>query len=139
MSAPKCDILILAEGKRNTDRAKATTSSLLLFLWPMYYEKETDPFYKGRPWRAARLEALRRDHYICQDCLAAKARGEVLRPRDAVMVHHILPRETHPELELDLDNLISLCDQCHNKRHPEKGRREAPARPAPPGVRIIKV
>ena len=93
----------------------------------MYYGKQTDPFYKGKPWRRARKAALERDHYICQDCLAAKQRGERIRPRAAVMVHHILPREKYPELELQLDNLISLCDPCHNKRHPEKGQPQASA------------
>lgn len=106
----------------------------------MYYGKQTDPFYKRMPWKRARRAALERDHYICQDCLAAKQRGERRRPRQAVMVHHILPREDYPELELELDNLVSLCESCHNKRHPEKGKpRENKAAPAPSGVRIIKV
>ncbi len=39
----------------------------------------------------------------------------------ADMVHHIKPRDEYPELSLTLDNLISLCNACHNKEHPEKG------------------
>lgn len=106
----------------------------------MYYGKQTDPFYKSDPWKRIRKVALARDHGICQDCLEAKRRGERRRARWAVMVHHILPREKYPELELELDNLVSLCDSCHNKRHPEKGKaRENKAAPAPSGVRIIKV
>ena len=106
----------------------------------MRYEKQTDPFYKTLAWRRLRLVALERDHYICQDCLAQKRLGARIRARRAVVVHHILPRETHPELALELNNLVSLCDACHNKRHPEKGG--APGRaptPVPSGVRIIKV
>ena len=103
------------------------------------YHKETDPFYKSRAWRKLRRQALQRDNYLCQDCMAAKAAGEMIRPRDATVVHHIRPRETCPERELDLDNLISLCDACHNKRHPEKGWGDGPAKPTPAGVRIIKV
>lgn len=106
----------------------------------MYYGKEADPFYKGKAWRRVRAAALERDHYLCQDCLAAKRRGERIRARRATMVHHILPREDYPELELALDNLISLCDPCHNKRHPEKGERpESRTAQTPAGVRIIKV
>ena len=107
----------------------------------MIYDKPTDPFYKSGPWRALRLQALQRDHYICQDCLAAKARGEILRPKTAIIVHHILPRKDYPELELDLDNVISLCDACHNKRHPEKGGagRAEPRAETPTGIRVIKV
>ena len=39
------------------------------------------------------------------------------------MVHHIKPRRDYPELALVDSNLISLCDECHNKMHPEKGGR----------------
>ena len=105
----------------------------------MIYDKKADPFYKSRAWRTLRREALQRDGYLCQDCLAAKAAGEMIRPRAATVVHHIKPRELYPELAMDLDNLISLCDACHNKRHPEKGAREGSVKPAPAGVRIIKV
>ena len=103
----------------------------------MIYDKKTDPFYKSKAWRALRAVALQRDHYLCQDCMAAKARGEMVRPRPATVVHHILSIEARPDLSLALDNLVSLCDACHNKRHPEKGAGEA--RPTPVGVRVIKV
>ena len=83
--------------------------------------KRNDPFYTSARWRALREQALIRDHYICQRCLRKADAGQLLRPRAATMVHHILPRETHPEKELDLDNLESLCDACHNEMHPERG------------------
>ena len=38
----------------------------------------------------------------------------------ATMVHHVKPLEMYPDLALDLDNLVSLCDDCHDKAHPEK-------------------
>ena len=37
------------------------------------------------------------------------------------MVHHIIPLEERPDLALDMDNLASSCDICHNQEHPEKG------------------
>lgn len=106
----------------------------------MRYGKKPDPRYKTAAWRRARSTALERDHYICQDCLAAKKRGERLRPRAAVTVHHIIPLKERPDLFLEMSNLISLCDPCHNKRHPEKGEKKTAA-PAPirTGVRVIKV
>lgn len=106
----------------------------------MRYDKKPDPFYKSAAWRQLRRLALQRDHYLCQDCLAAKRRGEMVRPRDATVVHHIRPVEQRPDLKLDMDNLISLCDACHNKRHPEKGGSpgQEPATP-PAGIRVIKV
>ena len=36
------------------------------------------------------------------------------------MVHHICPRTERPELSLVLENLVSLCDRCHDEAHPEK-------------------
>lgn len=109
----------------------------------MYHGKEADPFYKGKPWRRAREAALERDHWICQDCLAAKRRGERKKPPTATIVHHIISRKERPDLELALDNLISLCEACHNKRHPEKGgsprSRKNGSIWTPQGVRVIKV
>ena len=106
----------------------------------MHYDKKADPRYKTAKWRRARAAALDRDHYICQDCLAAKQRGERIRPRTATTVHHIKPIKERPDLIYELSNLISLCDPCHNKRHPEKGMSEAHVpTPVPNGVRVIKV
>lgn len=105
----------------------------------MRYDKTPDPFYKSKHWRNARRMALERDLYICTECMEAYRRGEMQRPRKAVMVHHIKPREQYPELELELSNLQSLCDPCHNKKHPEKGRRDICSGESISGVRIIKV
>jgi predicted kinase len=35
------------------------------------------------------------------------------------VVHHIKQLEEYPELALDPDNLVSLCNLCHNREHPE--------------------
>lgn len=72
-------------------------------------------FYNSKNWKRAKASALRRDSYLCQDC---KKYG---RMRQADTVHHIKHLEDHPELALNLSNLVSLCNACHNKRHPEKG------------------
>ena len=40
---------------------------------------------------------------------------------EAVTVHHIKHADEYPELFFDASNLISLCNACHNKEHPEKG------------------
>lgn len=44
------------------------------------------------------------------------------------MVHHKKHADEYPELAYDLDNLESLCEACHNKKHPEKGRKALKAR-----------
>ncbi len=99
--------------------------------------KESDPFYHTKAWKRLRRVALDRDGGMCCDCMDRYRAGLIKRPRRADMVHHIQSREEHPELALDLSNLRSLCDTCHNKRHPEKGRRPEPK--ARGRMRIIKV
>ena len=107
----------------------------------IYRGKRADPIYRTQTWKRLRRKALERDLYICQDCLKRPdvAGRCAIAPREATVVHHILPISEHPELALDLDNLISLCESCHNKRHPEKGGGGEKAREAPKGVRIIQV
>ena len=115
--------------------------------------KETDPFYGTDAWKRARAKALRRDSYQCVWCRRAgrtiTARNGMRLPVPAVLVHHIKPRKAYPELGLCLDNLVSLCADCHDKAHPEKHRAARAARgagqegsgaaPQTSGVRIIKL
>lgn len=105
--------------------------------------KQADPFYHSGPWLAVRAQALIRDHETCQICLAAFRAGKMRRPRRATIVHHIIPRTERPDLELDLDNLQSVCATCHNQEHPEKGGEHGADKPAAarPRVtaRVIKI
>lgn len=75
----------------------------------------SDAFYHSKDWEIARDDALKRDAYLCQHCLA---RG-VIKP--AVMVHHIIeltPSNINdPNVSVCLGNLVSLCDRCHKKAH----------------------
>ena len=71
-------------------------------------------FYKSARWKHKREAILRRDGYMCQRC---KRYG---RQRQAQTVHHIKHYDEYPELALVNDNLISLCNDCHNALHPEK-------------------
>lgn len=102
--------------------------------------KQADPFYLSKAWRAVRAEALRRDHGMCVRCMERFMNGGE-KPRLAVIVHHKKSRKEYPELELDLDNLESLCDICHNREHPEKGKKK-PETGLPDickGIRIIDI
>lgn len=84
-------------------------------------------FYKTTAWRRIRVQALERDHYLCQKCL------ERHRLTRATEVHHILPLEDYPESALVLSNLMSLCWDCH-----EQTKHRKPARSVP-GVRTMRV
>lgn len=76
-------------------------------------------FYKSRYWKIMRESVLRHDHYECQRC---KAEGRYTR---ATTVHHVKHLKDRPDLALsmfdgDERQLVSLCESCHNKEHPEK-------------------
>jgi len=75
----------------------------------------TEAFYLSSKWKRKRKAILKRDGYLCQIC---KRYG---RRTDAQTVHHIKHLDEYPELALENSNLISVCNACHNKLHPEKG------------------
>lgn len=82
-------------------------------------------FYKHPEWLALRREILEEHHYECQHC---KAQGRYTRARS---VHHEQWVKKHPRLALsktyvykgkEYQNLIPLCEACHNKAHEKKGK-----------------
>lgn len=106
----------------------------------MAQSKESNPFYHKAAWKRARAEALRRDCGMCCDCMERFRAGYGVKPRRAVVVHHIQPIEERPDLALTLSNLRSLCEVCHNRRHPEKGRKSGGTQAKPAAqMRVIKV
>ncbi len=71
-------------------------------------------FYNNVLWECVRAEALERDNNECQKC---KSNGTYSK---AQCVHHKEHVRKRPDLALTLDNLISLCNSCHDEEHPEK-------------------
>ncbi|MGV3285797.1 HNH endonuclease signature motif containing protein [Bacillus wiedmannii] len=78
-------------------------------------DNQTTAFYKSVGWRITRAKALVRDCYLCQRCLKDKK----LTPAD--MVHHIVEVKEDWSKRLDINNLESLCNSCHNKVHGKRG------------------
>lgn len=86
-------------------------------------DKEAKEFYDSKMWKIVRKQVLNMDHYECQLC---KSRGKY---KKATVVHHVKHLKDHPELSLSIwdesdgnkRQLVSLCDECHNEVHPEKG------------------
>lgn len=76
-----------------------------------------DTFYKSKAWRKTREYILLKHNYTCVEC----AKRGILTFADAV--HHIkhLREPGGWELRLSDDNLVPLCNTCHNKEHTEKG------------------
>jgi len=82
-------------------------------------------FYDSDEWKSLREEVKKRDNYECQKC---KRNGYVTidtneysesakRKKIQLVVHHIKELEDYPELALDMDNLETLCVNCHNRIH----------------------
>lgn len=74
------------------------------------YEK----FYSSKQWQEMRAYILARDNYLCQDCLK---NNKIVNARQ---VHHIDFLTHNWDKRLDEDNLVSLCNDCHKKRHGKK-------------------
>ena len=72
--------------------------------------EELGKFYKSKLWIKTRENALRRDNYLCVKCGSP-----------AEVVHHIkhlsLENVNDPNVALNLDNLMSLCSECHFEEH----------------------
>lgn len=47
------------------------------------------------------------DNYMCKSCDSTKN----------LNAHHIMPKNDFPELSLELDNGITLCETCHEEAH----------------------
>lgn len=68
-------------------------------------------FYNGIKWKQLREYILTRDNYLCQDCYS---RNVITYAKD---IHHIEDIKESWDKRYDENNLISLCHDCHNKRH----------------------
>lgn len=73
--------------------------------------KDYSGIYNTPEWKSKRIVILKRDGYKCREC---KRFGKVI---EADTVHHILPVEERPDLRLTNSNLLSLCEEHHEKMH----------------------
>ena len=64
-------------------------------------------FYDSWEWKTARYQALKKHGATCMLCGAKASEGA------KICVDHIKPRALYPALELDLNNLQILCDECN--------------------------
>lgn len=71
--------------------------------------KSRDNLYEGyKEWRKT---IYKRDGYRCKICGNNKSGN--------LRAHHIKPRHKYPELVIDLDNGVCVCDKCHKEIHYE--------------------
>lgn len=88
-----------------------------------------DPHYNKQRHRDWSDKVIRRAGYLCEHC---KRYG---RKVTATIAHHKKTVKECPELAYDVTNGEALCDACHNKEHPEKGKRNT----IPPGKKTEKI
>ena len=87
-------------------------------------KEERAKFYSSSEWKRLRQAVLERDHYECQWC---KEEGKVVTVNDSILeVDHIKELEYYPELATNINNLRTLCKDCHNKRHDRMNYRGEP-------------
>lgn len=69
--------------------------------------QKSDRFYESLNWRQLRMVVLKNCDGRCMCCGASA--------KDGIRIHvdHIKPRSTHPHLELALDNMQVLCEDCN--------------------------
>lgn len=101
-SCDECKAKIELERKQNIKYYKQNT-----------YERDSkyNKFYKSREWNSVRQLAIVRDHALCKDCL----NKNTITPYNTV--HHVVPIKHDWNRRLDINNLICLCESCHQKRH----------------------
>ncbi len=58
------------------------------------------------PVKDLRLQVFERDQYTCRLCKTVGGK---------LTIHHVLPIWLRPDLNADVDNLVSLCETCHRK------------------------
>lgn len=86
-------------------------------------DQQKKVFYRSSSWLQLRRQALERDNNECQECKrqgrvhvdSRKVEGE--RKTVELNVHHKYEIEHYPKLALMLDNLETLCLNCHNVAH----------------------
>lgn len=67
---------------------------------------------EAKAWKARKEECFLRDGATCVDCgICLVTSGEITD------IHHVIKRSKGGTDSLE--NLVTLCRKCHNKRHPE--------------------
>ncbi len=68
-------------------------------------------FYKSKEWKRLREYILKRDNYMCAECI------KVDKVTTCNTVHHLVEIREDFSKALDESNLVTICHDCHNKIH----------------------
>ena len=99
--------------------------------------RERTKFANSAAWQLIRKKCFERDNYTCTKCGLRNKRG--LNKSVVLNAHHIKSYKHYPELRLELDNIITLCEDCHYKVHREDvGEKRSTSKLKNSQVKIIK-
>ena len=73
-----------------------------------YWTGEQNRSWKGGHDKYWKKQAKIRDDYVCQMC--------GLREPDIMVTDHIRPKAIRPDLARSIDNLMTLCPNCHARK-----------------------
>lgn len=90
-------------GKKRAKRSKEWQEKI-----SSSFRGEKNHNWKGGSWGLRKEWVKTRDDYTCQIC--------GLRDLEIMEVDHIKERSNFPELALELNNLLTLCPNCHRRK-----------------------
>lgn len=80
--------------------------------WNGGHSPERQCIYARSAWKELAKSIMKRDHYTCKDCGYYRKDN-----KSKLVVHHIKAWSRYPKLRFKPSNLITLCVNCHTKRH----------------------
>lgn len=98
----------ILKGKHNsikTEFKKGHPKPLRAYSWGI---KENNPKWVGGSLNWANRQVRIRDNNTCQIC--------GLKDEEIMQVDHIIPKSVRPDLKTNLDNLMTLCPNCHARK-----------------------
>ncbi len=97
------------EEKRNPPRKYCNRECFKKYYTLFFVQRgEENPFWDGGAYSYWKRQTLIRDDYTCQIC--------GLKDKEIMMVDHIKERNERPDLIKNIDNLQSLCPNCHRRK-----------------------
>lgn len=87
-----------------------------LLVVPSEYYNDYSAYLKSDAWRSFRKLVLKRDKYRCVDCGIKAYHKTYCTYGERLQVHH-LHYDGIETMTFSIDQCVSVCKQCHDKRH----------------------
>jgi 5-methylcytosine-specific restriction endonuclease McrA len=81
------------------------------------YKADGNPHWKGGSKSWCHKQALIRDDYTCQVC--------GLRDMEIMEADHVMPKSKYPKLAYEMDNIVTLCPNCHRRKTVRENKEKA--------------